>query len=98
MQSDSLRMATTVTILANGPIPVALHLLVPTAVFINGDKRPHTILANPHPTHDECSGALNLGTLAPGEQRKVKLPTGTCFYHGEENPADTTFWGAVILH
>lgn len=89
-----------VTLTASGATPQVTHVWVGRAVsFRNEDSRAHSIFADPHPEHHECSGLLNLGTLRPGERRELNdMPIQACFFHKEEDPNNRAFQGAVVVH
>jgi hypothetical protein len=89
-----------VTVSATGVAPQVTHVWQGRAViFRNEDSRPHRFFMDAHPTHQECSGLLNVGELRPGERREVRnLPVNACFFHGEDDPANRAFWGVVVVH
>jgi hypothetical protein len=89
-----------VTITADGIGPSFVHVWQGrVAVFVNADNRPHSIFSDAHPTHTQCAGVVNLGSLAPGERRETPLlPSGECYFHDERDPSNTANQGVLILH
>jgi hypothetical protein len=89
-----------VTVSASGVTPQVTHVWQGRAViFRNDDSRSHSFFDDMHPTHLECSGLLNLGSLRPGEVREIgNLPINACFFHSEEDPGNRAFWGVVVGH
>jgi hypothetical protein len=89
-----------VTVTATGVTPQVTHLWQGRAVFFrNDDSRAHSLSADPHPSHLECFGRLNLGVLRPREVREITdMPVNACFFHSEEDPSNRAFWGVVVAH
>jgi hypothetical protein len=89
-----------VTVTATGVTPQVTHVWQGRAViFRNEDSRAHSFFDDQHPSHQECSGLLNLGALRPGEIREVgNLPINACFFHSDDDPANRAFWGVVVGH
>jgi hypothetical protein len=67
--------------------------------FENRDSRAHALYSDQHPTHTECSGKVNLGTLQPGERREVTdLPYDACYFHDDTQPGARAFTGVLVVH
>lgn len=89
-----------VTITATGITEQVVHVFDERkATFVNNDSRPHAIFSDRHPTHEDCGGILNVGTLAPGERREVGgLQVNACFFHDDADPSSFPFTGVLIIH
>ena len=69
------------------------------AFFENRDNRPHTVYSDPHPSHGECAGKVNIGVIQPGERREVTdLPYDACYFHDDMQPDARSFTGVLVVH
>jgi hypothetical protein len=89
-----------VTITATGITEQVVHVFEERkATFINNDSRPHSIFSDRHPSHEDCGGALNIGTLQPGERREVTgLQVNACFFHDDTDPGAFQYTGVLVIH
>jgi hypothetical protein len=89
-----------VVITANGMETQVIHVWEGRhAFFENHDTQPHALYSDQHPTHMECAGKLNLGTMQPGERREVTdLPYDACYFHDDMEPGIRAFTGVLVVH
>ena len=67
-------------------------------LFINNHNRPHNMSSDPHPEHDDCP-ALNVGLLAPGQQRETQnlVALGTCGFHDHDDDRNEGLKGRIVV-
>lgn len=60
-----------------------------TVTFINKDSKPHRLMSDPHPTHDQLPD-LDSGILYPNETYQYRFTqSGNFGIHVEDNPSLT---------
>jgi hypothetical protein len=89
-----------VAITSRGVEPQVIHVWDGRrAIFENRDSVPHSFFSDQHPTHGECAGKVNLGTLQPGERREITdLPYDACYFHDDSLPGARDFTGVLVVH
>jgi plastocyanin len=89
----------TITLSGRAASPTAVTIARGNKVtFINNDTVAHTMSSDPHPVHTDCP-ALNIGTLAPGQQRDSGALTAarTCGFHDHDDPDNVALHGTVTI-
>ena len=84
-----------ITYTDSGFSPVQVSVKVGDTVTIkNGSKANVQVNSAPHPAHTQFP-ELNIGAIAPGESKSVKLTTaGTKKYHNHLNPSQS---GSIVV-
>ena len=90
----------TVTITSAGVNPQQIRIQAGEVVrFVNNDSVAHVPSSNPHPTHHDCPGVNNVGTLQAGAGANTSAFTTTrsCGFHDHNNPDDSRFAGQILV-
>ena len=90
----------TITI-ANGRVtPSSVTITEGQSVtFVNNDGRTRNMNSDPHPEHNQCPTALNIGPINNGQTRVSGAFTTarTCGYHDHDDPDNNNVKGTVII-
>jgi plastocyanin len=97
--SSSGTSTATITLSGRAASPNAVTIARGDKVtFVNNDTVAHTVASDPHPVHTDCP-ALNVGTLAPGQQRDSGTLTvaRTCGFHDHDDPDNVALHGTITI-